>query len=343
MQSKHTFEKLLSLLPKKEKITIEGEADYYGASYLIAKKIGLPFVPFSTANWAHGVILHDLKFKEQLTTQKKHSKCLVGTKAHAEFLKGFDIDALAIGLPFIYAEDIDNIVIQRIPNSLLVMPPHSLPHTQHAWNEEVYAQEINELKSEFDLITVCLFSNCVNDNLWIKAFEKYNIPWIEGADPYDKHALLRMSRIFKSFEYMTTCTPGSHIVYAEYSGCKVSIYGTYQEFSEEDYKDTPVYMKNPLLLKYNLACSSKKVFQKKYPWLFCSPINAKNMQAWANEHVGLSNKQEAIFIAYHLGWSPWNQLFVLPYRILFFVYRSIMVNFIYKKLILWKKNNKDVK
>jgi len=334
MQSRCDLSELLSRLPIKEKNTIRGEADFYGASYLIAKKLKLPFIPFSTSNWTHGASMTKLKYKEQLTTQKEHSKCLVASKEQAEFLKDCLIDATATGLPFLYVKDVDELIIQRIPNSLLVMPPHSLPYTKHDWDEESYARKINELRSNFDLIVVCLFSNCINDGLWVKAFEKYNIPWIEGADPYDKHALLRIYRIFNSFEYMTTCAPGSHIVYASYCGCKVSIYGDYQEYCEEDYKDTPVYIKYPFLLKYNLASQSEIVFKKSYPWLFCSPKHAKNMQEWANKEIGKKNKKSALYMAYLLGWSPWNELFHLAYRGLHYIFRRIMINFFYKKIVL---------
>lgn len=295
-------------LPDIKPIKLHSEADYYGLSHLIAANVGLPFIPRSFANWKHGWIFGELVSPIQLTTYGGAVKYLVATKSQESFLLSNGIEAVAVGMPFIYVEEEP---VTRYKNSLLVMPPHSLPYTSHSWDEYGYAKEINSLKKDFDLIVVCLHSSCIEKGYWINAFEKYDIPWIIGADVFDKNAMKRMHRIFKSFEFMTTNAIGSHVLYAAYSGCKVSIYGKYFEFGKEDFKDDPFYRLFPDLLDHNLYFSSEKYTRKMYSDFFCYPSLALDKISWANEEIGKINKKADIEIAKLLGWTVFGQMKVL--------------------------------
>lgn len=309
-----------SLLPPVRMVTMRDEADYYGASRIIARSLGLPFKPKSFTGWKHGWLHAPLKYVEQLTGNSRYTRFLVAAKEHELFLRQHGIEAKAVGMPFLYVDTAETKHIKRIPNSLLVMPPHSLPYTKHAWSEELYADQIAALADDFDVIVACLHHSCVQKKLWIDAFEKHGIPWITGADSTDTNALLRMHRIFRSFEYMTTNAVGSHIVYAAYCGCKVSIYGSYQEYTEEDYKHDTAYQKFSLLLEHNLASSTEKSIQKAYPFLFSHPAEAAARREWAAEQLGESNRVSAKKIAKLLGWSFMPQLnyliFELPKKVI---------------------------
>ena len=309
------LDKIACILPSIEKIDLRGEVDYYGVSHLIAKKLKLSFVPRSSVGWKHGWIIADLKYKEQLTAGGNTSKFLMPLRSHEIFLKERGINAKAIGMPFVYVEDIETKKVERQPNSLLVMPPHSLPYTEHTWDEESYAKQINALRDDFDLIIVCLHASCVEKRLWVDVFEKYNIPWIIGADAQDKNSLIRMYRLFNSFEFMTTNVIGSHVVYAAYCGCKVSIFGDYAEYNSEDYKDDPFYNRFPFLLEYNIMYSSKKLIENLFPYLFSNPKEARVRIKWAEEELGKANKVSFEELRKLLGWNWQGQIAFFTRRI----------------------------
>jgi hypothetical protein len=304
------LESILSILPSIENIVVKGEADYYGISYLVAKKLKLPYIPRSLSSWQHGWIVPEIKYSEQLTGGQNNSTKLVALMEHEVFLKKEGVKSKAVGMPFVYVEDVETQKIERQKNTLLVMPPHSLPYTNHTWNEESYAKKINELKNKFDLIVVCLHQTCIDKGLWVSSFEKYDIPWIIGANALDKNGLIRMYRIFNAFEFMTTNAIGSHVAYAAYCGCKVSIYGEYAEFSKEDYADTPVYKEFPFLLEYNLRCYSYEQVHNNFPFLFSPPDKAKIRIEWAERQLGKANKVCSHDLAKLLGWgSLYKQFF----------------------------------
>jgi len=324
MIEKHKqLEKILSILPPVETMKVLSEADFYGVSTIIADSLHLPFVPRSLCGWKHGWLFAELKYTQQLTGMRVEPKYIVPLKEHEVFLRENGIKAKAAGMPFLYVDDVETMEITRYKRSLLVMPPHSLPTTNHLWDEDTYAQKINELKSDFDLIVVCLYYSCIEKNLWIEAFEKYDIPWVAGANSLDKNALIRMNRLFKSFEYMTTNSIGSHIVYAAYCGCKVSIYGSYAEYSEKDYKDDTLYKKYPYLLKHNLRYSSEESVKTHFSYLFSYPSQAKKRVEWAEEQLGKVNKVTLTELAILLGWLPSDQFILYAKKIYFKIRKKI--------------------
>lgn len=295
---------LNTMLPPIEKSTRKDEADYYGASRLIENALHLPFKPKCFSGWKHGWLFNDLTYEEQIIGAKKeYSQYLVAKKEHQSFLHSKGIKAYAVGMPFVYVDKVDTMKVKRYANSLLVMPPHSLPYTTHSWDEANYAKQISELKKDFELIVVCLHHSCVQKRLWIDVFTQYGIPWIIGADSKDKNALIRMRRLFLSFEYMTTNTIGSHVVYAAYCKCKVSIYGVYQEYTEEDYKNDKVYQKKPFLLTHNLKGQSEKSVRVHYPFLFTDPKNAQIQKSWADSALGEENIRSFEELSRLLQWT----------------------------------------
>jgi len=293
---------VLSNLPKEEQIKIRSEADYYGTSCIISKKLRLPFALFSPTKWVHGWRFKDLKYIEQLTGSGKGNYHLVALKEHETFLKNNGLKSKAVGMPFIYVEDVENIKIKRIPNSLLIMPPHTLSYVEQSWDESEYIKLIGSLKSDFELIVVCIHPECYKKGYWIEACEKFKLPYIKGASLNDKNSLIRMYRLFSSFEYMTTCHIGSHVLYAAYCDCKVSIYGNYFKYKKEFFTNDPFYRKYPHILERNLKIGSESYIRKKFPQFFVSPKDAKIMKKWADKEIGLQYKIPAYKVAYYLGW-----------------------------------------
>lgn len=302
-------------LPPIEFIKLRTEADCYGMSWMISSALRVPFTPRSIPNWLHGWCFANLKYIEQFGVINNLTY-LVATKDQELFFEQNGKSALAVGAPFTYAAQFDDYDVLREPNSLLVMPPHGLPFSNESWPEESYVQKINGLKSDFGKIVVCLHPSCVDKNKWLEEFDKYNIPWIVGADMHDKNALVRMHRIFTSFDYMTTNCIGSHVAYAAYSGCKVSIFGDYIEWTEIDVKDDELYVKYPHVMHHNLSQSSKDKVSNTLPFLFVHPTKASKNVQWASEELGGKNKKSYVRLAVLLGWLPHQQLYFWSIKLL---------------------------
>ena len=289
-------------LPAIDRIWRRVEADFYGASHVIALLTQRKKPPISFATWRHGwVYFDDLSHPKLLTNGSPQMMNLVAYNAHVSILRNFGYTKLAaVGLPYLYA-DIFN--FNRISSSLVVMPGHTLDYTDHSWNRQAYVNEISALKPYFDPIVACIHPSCVSKGYWVEEFQKSGIPWIYGADVNDKNALLRIQCIFKSFEFMTTNTIGSHLAYAAYSGCKPSIYGDYVSHKYDDFKHDPFYQNYPELVEYVVRNSKEEKIRGQYPHLFKHPTDALECSGWGAEMVGKKNKKTPEEISEFLGWN----------------------------------------
>jgi hypothetical protein len=164
------------------------------------------------------------------------------------------------------------------------------------------------MRPYFSTIVACLYSSCFAKGLWVSELEKYGIPYIIGADSYDKNSLIRMNYIFKSFEYMTTNRLSSHVAYAAYSGCKVSIFGEYLPLTIEEFADYEFYRQYPDLMQYYVDKSQKNQLEKQFPEFFVAPWEAPARKDWADEVMGVKHKSSPAEIAKLLGWSLKAQL-----------------------------------
>lgn len=300
---------LLKVQPAIKPIKTRCEADYYGASSLIAAALGLDTVPESLASWSHGIAYwKDLKLARQLVlTATQLDRCLVCNKHQESFLrrKGF-LRAHAVGAPILYVPEK---YVTRIKNSLLVMPTHSLYNTQHDWPYDAYARYISTLRSEFKTIVACIHLNDVRKGHWPEAFEKMDIPWVRGAGSDDGNAYKRMAVIFKSFEYMTTnATTGSHIVYASYFGCKVSVAGHKAKYLPSDFRGVPWYDRNQRAVRYNHMSMDRYLTGPRNPDFFLEPTKAEKNVEFAEKMLGLDCLRSPREVAGFLGWNLTGQI-----------------------------------
>jgi hypothetical protein len=294
-------------LPPVETIWRRSEADFYGASYVIAQQIGKKKPPVSFAAWRHGwffskSVVHPCF----LAKGTRRTLNLMGTQRQVRILKEYGYNnAVAVGLPYIYA---DTLELERKPGSLLVMPAHTLPYNKQHWDQNAYVAEIVKLKPYFSSIVACIHGACVEHGYWIHEFERHGIPWVQGADSYDKNALRRMNVMFKSFEYMTTNSLGSHVAYAAYSGAKVSVFGPYAAPEIDNFSNDPFYKKYPELLRTYVENLQEDILKCHYPDLFSTPMEAIERRAWGAEMVGAAYRKDPQKIAALLGWSIANQI-----------------------------------
>lgn len=307
MKKKNTIDSILEQIPEPiyhyEDASLLSEADYYGASRLVAEKLGLSDVPFSFAGWRHGWMHVPLKYVQQLTVWgKKDSHFLTAQEDHAYFLKQHGISATAVGMPFIYAEAIDNSL--RIPNTLLVMPQHTLPYVPNVGEEEKYVQDIEKIRHDFDAVVFCIHHSCYEHGIWPALLKKYKFPMIIGASATQTNAITRLQKVFSIFEFVTTNTIGSHLPYAAYCGVKVSIYGNYSDFSKYDFSNDPFAKANPELIDFDIKHSTEVYVRNLLPFIFCKhPRDAKESKSWADVELGVKNKKSAQELAELLGWN----------------------------------------
>lgn len=302
-----TVDQVEEALPDFESFQWRTEPDSYGASYLIAQALRKSRVPRSFASWKHGwphaEIVHPVQLAEHGGPKRTH---LVPCRRHVDLLREFGyLDAHAVGLPFIYAHSRP---VDQIPESLLVMPPHTLPFTDESWDEEGYVDMIADLKSSFSTIIACVHRHNVQKGQWTEALEQRGIDWVPGTRVDDKYGLVRMHTLFSMFEYMTTNTVGSHIPYAAYCGCKVSIFGPFSTRRKEDFRDDPSWSKHPDVLDVALESSSEEAVRKKFPFLFVDPKQADCHVDWARKELGEDFRRPPKEIAQLLGWELEDQI-----------------------------------
>ena len=268
------------------------EPNYYGAAKLISDQLGMQKPPNSLVYWRHGwddVDLVDIRQCADL--QMKNRTYLVATKEIEAFcLKNDFPNAKAVGLPFSYTNP--DPTTQRIAGSLLVMPAHTLTNARESTDEIEYLDYIQSISHHFSRVVFCVNVACFVTGLWKNNLDKYGFDFVLGAGLMDQNALLRMRKLFDSFEYMTSNAIGSHILYAALCGVKVSLAGPYYNRDIESFKNqsswqSPDYRKATEL---KVKMGHRDFVSKKYPWLFVEPQNAVERIEWAKKTIGLDNR-----------------------------------------------------
>jgi FkbM family methyltransferase len=301
-------EMVARLPPLKMTRLRNGEVDYYGASFQIAKKLGRGEVLKINANWEHGWKYGDVRTAEHLGGyRKKDGVYLVSNEKHRTILEEAGFGRVhAVGVPYIYAPEPK---IQRKKGSLLVCPGHTSNFSINDWASfaKSYAKAIALIRDDFTEVVACVTANCIERKQWIDEFESEGIPWFLGASIFDQNSLERMRTIFSRFEYVTSNIIGSHLVYAAYEGCKVSIWNWQQLYDSETYKNEPIYKDADPFLREVIEWSSFEWVSKHYAFLFHThPDQAVFLKSWSDEQLGLTFQKSAEEIAGYFGWPQGN-------------------------------------
>lgn len=302
-----TIQDLIGRLPARRPIWRRCEADFYGASHVIAELTGRRKPPVSFATWRHGWVdpwwVRDPRL--HLMDQRRNYRHLVFTQEHVNLLKEYGFNRVhAVGAPIIYTSGKRQ---KRYPGSLLVMPAHTLSYIDSSYHRQEYVDQIAEFRKYFTDIVFCLYVDDYRKGDWIPILNQYGFPYLEGADSYDANSLWRMSMLFQGFEYVTTNSMGSHVVYASYFGCKVSVYGRYHEYSERDFVRDPFYAGKKDLLACALESQRLCVVSRRYPQFFVPPPEAVVTEEWGRKHVGEKHRRKPEEVAQLLGWTPKEQ------------------------------------
>lgn len=305
---------LTDQLPAIEPIARRTEADYYGASDLIGSALGYRSPPASAASWKHGVFFEPtIRAPRMLVTEgNRITRQLVANDWQVACLRhdGY-LRVHAIGVPFLYTQPSG---AKRMPNSLLIMPAHRVAMAAHSFDEGAYVDALSSIRGRFDRVVACISAPCAREGGWTRALERIGIPWIIGADSSDRNALRRMRRMFALFEFMTTNVLGSHVAYASFCGCRVSIWGPYAEIRLEDYRAVPWYQKNWRHAPALIECFTEAHVRKSHPILFNDPWTAPPLEDWAKPFLGYLQRRPPAEVARLLGWNPLGQAEVLVHR-----------------------------
>lgn len=290
----------------------DGEADYYGASQLIADQLGLKLKPRSFSKWTHGWInLRPITSPEVIIDTDsllKKQKCyLVHTQDNVEMLSRHGIsNGVAVGAPFIYVPHQSQ--IERIPGSLLVMPSHGIEDGELSSDQRECIEQILELSKDFEVVCFCLHQHTIQTTRITQELDRYNIPWVQGAGLHDINSLNRQHVLFRAFEFMMSNSLGSQIPYAASLGCKVSLGGKFYERNRDELVNVSLYRKYPHLLDDALHCCTESYARERIPWGFPDhPARASEKTAWALNELGHENLITPQEMARLLGWSQRDQ------------------------------------
>lgn len=276
------------------------ELDYYGFSQLLSKKLNLTTIPLPLiAGWKHGWMpSYSLKYVEQLVQHgNKKDHVVVSTSLQKKFLlqNGFN-HASAGGLPYCYVPEL---VSDKIPNSLLIVPCHTLMHVGFSSDLELFFESASLVAQNYE--NVAVLEHLDSDfSPYKKMFPK--LYFIKGASALDKNSLFRMKMIFSSFENVITNGIGSHLIYANLECCKTSIISPYYHQSNESLLKHPWYQKNSHLLEQSEIFNELNT--KNYlPFLF-NPIELQtNFYEWAVEESGALEIMNNEMLSRTLNWT----------------------------------------
>lgn len=237
--------------------------------------------------------------RRQIGWEKQEIWQWVGRPDQAESLKAAGYRKVeAIGVPFAYLPAVE---VERRPGSLLVMPPHSLKSFYDPALASRYAAEIAAIRGEFSEVVVCLTERDYYRGEWRCAFQSFGIPVIVGADHRQPNTLLRMKRMFSSFEFVTTNAMGSQIAYAAHCGAKVSVYGPFVGWDKG--RSSTAIRLFPDSAAVLQASLSEEGMRAEMPFLFCHPARAELRKDWGDEEIGCPWRRPPQELKRLFGWE----------------------------------------
>lgn len=231
------------------------------------------------------------------------NKFWVFRKDQEVFLKRHGIKHVkAIGAPIIYTK-IDAV---RQQGSLLLMPPHGTRDTRYTAITRQYFDWARETSRDFEEVVACIGCDDYERGQWIEEFKQIGVSCISGADMSDLNSLRRMAYIFKSFDYMTTPEKGSHVAYAAYFGCKVSVTGP-RLLSEEVLREALMagqfYKNYSSGIDIAVRLSSTGSYEQMFGRMICRPNEAVEMTDWGRVQLGEHDRLAPHDLEEEFGWN----------------------------------------
>lgn len=205
----------------------------------------------------------------------------------------------AIGLPIIYLKKKDYVRKER---SLLVMPAHTLIEMNEESCDQEYRKYLFQFRGYFSKITLCLHRACFVKRRW-QALCQIADNVVVGASTADSQSYSRMAELMSTHEFMTTNEFGSHVPYAAYFGCKVSVAGPRPAFNEQELARLTFYKNCPECLRMRAGIYREDTFAKHFPFFKVEPHAANLNIAWARREIGLQCKKTPRELRQLFGWE----------------------------------------
>lgn len=183
------------------------------------------------------------------------------------------------------------------------MPPHSTKTTRENYNEQQYFDSLRDELKKYSHVLFCVHPHDIESNSWVRNIKKLGYQYVSGATVEDLNALHRIRYLFDTFECVTSPNLGSHLPYAAYCGCRVSIYGARPKSNINNYINDQWSKQNWEAVIYSFEwCESDKP-HKTYPFLFCEPSKSLFQTEWAKKILGETFKLPMRKIKRVFGWS----------------------------------------
>jgi hypothetical protein len=277
----------------------------YGALHVAGRYAHVQRISKLQGYWTHGVIepwLIRPPYAACVSGADPLLPCFVGSSLLAEKLaeEGYR-RAVAIGIPFAYVPSLD---LQRLPDSLLVCPPHYLLRNTTNQSCPRYIEALLPVLRRFSFVAACIYGGDLDQGNWVNDFRSVGIPVIRGAHPDDMNSLVRMRALFEQFEFMTTPTFGSHVAYALACGVKVSIYGPprVQQIPEEVWQKDITWQRFPDVRRWADTEEYRQLEQTyTMPWL-AEPKDGVRDIAAGELLLGLAHRKRPAELAELFGW-----------------------------------------
>lgn len=294
-------------LPGKDYRTPHGS---YGDQKVAAQYCGMSTPPYGiNGEWQHGWIGPERNIHAEFVLggdgksyeRRKTGIFFVAREDQVDYLKSLGYTRVfAVGLPIVY---VDRPKLDRIPGSLLVMPGHSLPETREEWDADAYTTYVRSIASKFSLVRLCVHKSCIEKGNWVAAFRDLGVQMLEGAEENDQNSLLLMAMLLSQFEYVTSNCFGSHLAYASYFGCKVSVSGPRPSRRRTDYESVPFYRNAPAVLDIVDRWNTDDRWGIIYPQFLRDPWDAIVQQEWAEWQLGEQHKKSPRELRRLFGWD----------------------------------------
>ncbi len=289
--------------PNKEE-EVGSETYFYGAANNIASKLNLPRPSVVKSHWMHGwhpTLRPDVAF---YFWSEHHPELplFTWTRTQQEYINEISgkSEIAAVGAPYLYSLEDHADEIERVPDSLLIMPPHNKFEDEEGIATTSYRKEVMEMISNFEHVAACIHYLFIEGS-WGAFFKDLGIPYFSIGTLSDINFHNRQRCVFRRFETMTTTTLGSHVPYAAFEGCRVSVFGEGKRYTVKELEDAAPYKGRPELVKWALDEQERILSGEVHGHLFCHPSDAIDDPDWAREELGFSNIVEEEVLARRMG------------------------------------------
>lgn len=211
----------------------------------------------------------------------------------------------AIGSPFLYV----NLKFIRKPNSAILMPVHSIHGKQDFDYCTEFLKQVKNLMLPISIESIVLHGSTYEKIVKVNGFKESEVPIYLGADAHDWKTYARLAEYFQETEWVITNGIGSHIVYANFFGCKVLIIDPFVEMNFNHVKKFEFFQNiGDERTKFFVSLYSKKNLRCHFPFLF-EPFNRTiNHLDWAKKELGFDQKKTKEELIEIFGWNKKNSI-----------------------------------